>query len=92
MQSDADDAEYGKGMVNFEERLAESLCDFFQEWGYQGCERPRSMKKNKSEREVAEEIDLLDDMLSSLVDLLIERGIITEEEYEKRIKQKVKVK
>lgn len=92
MQSDADDAEYGKGMVNFEERLAESLRDFFQEWGYQGCERPHSMKKNKPEREVAEEIDLLDDMLSSLVDLLIERGIITEEEYEKRIKQKVKVK
>ena len=31
-------------------------------------------------------------MLSSLVDLLIEKGVITEEEYEKRIKQKVKVK
>ena len=38
------------------------------------------MKKNKPKREVAEEIDLLDDMLSSLVDLLIEKGIITEEE------------
>jgi hypothetical protein len=31
-------------------------------------------------------------MLSSLVDLLIEKGVITEEEYEKRIKQKVKIK
>jgi hypothetical protein len=31
-------------------------------------------------------------MLSSLVDLLIEKGVITEEEYEKRIKEKVKVK
>jgi hypothetical protein len=30
-------------------------------------------------------------MFSSLVDLLIEKGIITEEEYEKRVKQKVKV-
>jgi hypothetical protein len=50
------------------------------------------MKKNKPKREVTEEIDLLDDMLSSLVDLLIEKGIITEEEYEKRIKQKVKIK
>jgi len=50
------------------------------------------LKKAKVEREPIEEIDLLDDMLSSLVDLLIEKGVITEEEYEKRVKQKVKVK
>lgn len=50
------------------------------------------MSKNKIKREATEEIDLLDDMLSSLVDLLIEKGIITEEEYEKRIKQRVKIK
>jgi hypothetical protein len=50
------------------------------------------MKKNKVEREPTEEIDLLDTMLASLVDLLIEKGIITEEEYEKRVKEKVKVK
>jgi hypothetical protein len=31
-------------------------------------------------------------MLSSLVDLLVEKGIITEEEYEKRVKEKVNVK
>jgi len=49
------------------------------------------MKKEKIEREPLEEIDLLDDMLASLVDLLIEKGIITEEEYEKRIKQRVKI-
>jgi hypothetical protein len=49
------------------------------------------MKKIKVEREPTEEIDLLDTMLASLVDLLIEKGIITEEEYEKRIKRKVKV-
>jgi hypothetical protein len=48
------------------------------------------MKKAKVEREATEEIDLLDTMLSSLVDLLIEKGIITEEEYEKRIKGKIK--
>jgi hypothetical protein len=48
------------------------------------------MKKAKVEREPTEEIDLLDTMLSSLVDLLIEKGIITEEEYEKRIKGKIK--
>lgn len=50
------------------------------------------MSKNKIKRGATEEIDLLDDMLSSLVDLLIEKGVITEEEYEKRIKQRVKVK
>ena len=48
--------------------------------------------KKKPEREPTEEIDLLDTMLSSLVDLLIDKGIITEEEYEKRVKQRVKVK
>ena len=51
-----------------------------------------SMKKTKVERETTEEIDLLDTMLSSLVDILVEKGIITEEEYEKRIKEKVKIK
>jgi hypothetical protein len=49
------------------------------------------MKRSKIEREPTEEIDLLDTMLASLVDLLIEKGIITEEEYEKRVKQKVKI-
>ena len=39
-----------------------------------------------------EEIDLLDDMHSALVDLLIEKGIITENEYEKRIKERVHFK
>ena len=52
----------------------------------------RYMKKAKVDRDPLEEIDLLDDMHNSLVDLLIEKGIITEEEYEKRIKERVKVK
>lgn len=50
------------------------------------------MKKAKIEREPLEEIDLLDDMHSALVDLLIEKGFITEQEYEKRLKQRVKIK
>ena len=49
------------------------------------------MKKVKVEREPLEEIDLLDSMHSALVDLLIEKGIITEEEYEKQIKEKIKL-
>ena len=49
------------------------------------------MKKAKVERSISEEIDLLDDMHSSLVDLLVEKGIITEEEYEKKVKAKVRI-
>lgn len=51
------------------------------------------MKKNKNEiREAEDEIDLLDDMLTSLVELLEEKGILTQEEWEKKIKQKIKAK
>ena len=50
------------------------------------------MKRAKVKREATEEIDLLDAMLSSLVELLEEKGIITQEEYERRIKEKVKIK
>ena len=49
------------------------------------------MKKNKPERELSEEIDLLDTMLSSLVELLEEKGVLTQKEWENRIKQRVKV-
>jgi DNA-binding HxlR family transcriptional regulator len=50
------------------------------------------MKKGKVKRELSEEIDLLDTMLSSLVEILEEKGILTQEEYEKRITEKVKIK
>jgi DNA-binding MarR family transcriptional regulator len=48
-------------------------------------------KKSKSAslRELAEEIDVLDDMLSALVEVLEEKGMLTQEEWEKRIKAKV---
>jgi hypothetical protein len=49
-------------------------------------------QKNKINREPVEEIDLLDTMLASLVELLEEKGILTQEEYEKRIMEKVKIK
>ncbi len=42
-------------------------------------------KKSKEE-----EIDILDTMLTSLVDLLEEKGVITQEECEQRIKKKLK--
>jgi len=51
------------------------------------------MKKNKRpKRELEEEIDLLDTMLSSLVELLEEKGILTQEEYEKKVKKHVDIK
>ena len=45
----------------------------------------------KSEKELAEEVDLLDTMLSSLVELLDEKGVVTQEEWEKRIKERVTI-
>jgi UDP-3-O-acyl-N-acetylglucosamine deacetylase len=48
-------------------------------------------KNNKVKRELAEEIDLLDTSLSSLVELLEEKGILTQQEWEKRIKERVKI-
>ena len=54
------------------------------------------MKKNngvkmveKKIEDIKEELDILDDMLSALVDLLIEKGIITDEEWEKKVKEKL---
>jgi len=47
--------------------------------------------KNKIKRDLAEEVDLLDTMLTSLVELLEEKGLVTQKEWEKRIKQNVKI-
>jgi hypothetical protein len=44
-----------------------------------------SKKKNLT-RELAEELDSLDMMLSSLVEVLEKKGILTEDEWEKQIK------
>jgi len=40
-------------------------------------------------RQIAEEVDTFDDMLTSLVELLEEKGILTQEEWEKKIKAKI---
>lgn len=50
------------------------------------------MVKNKPKRELAEEVDLLDTMLSSLVELLEEKGVLAQEEWEKRIKKRVAIR
>ena len=49
-----------------------------------------SKKKQKDEiKELAEEIDVLDHMLSALVETLEEKGILTQEEWEQKIKAKI---
>jgi hypothetical protein len=50
------------------------------------------MKKSNVKREVNEEIDLLDTMLSSLVELLEEKGVLTQQEWEKRFKERIAIK
>ena len=50
------------------------------------------MNKAKGvKRDLAEEIDLLDTMIASLVELLEEKGIVTQQEWEKRIKERVTI-
>lgn len=36
---------------------------------------------------VSKEIETLDDMLTALVDLLVEKGLITQEEYETKVRK-----
>ena len=48
--------------------------------------------KDKIKRDLASEVDLLDTMLTSLVELLEEKGVVTQEEWEKRIKERVLMK
>ncbi len=35
------------------------------------------------------DIDILSDMITSVVDLLVEKGIITQEEYETKVKERL---
>ena len=48
-------------------------------------------KKSRTKKELSEEIDLMDTMLSSLVELLEEKGVLTQAEWEKRVKERVKI-
>lgn len=40
-------------------------------------------------RDLADEIDVFDDMLTSLVEVLEEKAVLTQEEWESRIKAKI---
>jgi hypothetical protein len=45
----------------------------------------------RSKKELSEEVELLDTMLSALVELLEEKGVLTQKEWEQRIKEQVQV-
>lgn len=54
--------------------------------------RVATMSKSEDvKRDLSEEVDLLDTMLSSLVELLEEKGIVTQNEWEKRIKERASI-
>ncbi len=46
---------------------------------------------NKTKKELQEEVELLSTMLESLVDILVEKGVLTQKEWERRIKEQVTV-
>jgi len=45
--------------------------------------------KKDSVKELAQEIDVLDHMLTALVEVLEEKGVMTQEEWEQKIKAKI---
>jgi len=51
-------------------------------------------KKSKKDsiKEIAHEIDVFDNMITALVELLEEKGILTQEEWEKKISSKLNKK
>jgi hypothetical protein len=49
------------------------------------------MSKRKLKRDLAEEVDLLDTMITSLVEILDEKGVVSQQEWEKRIKKRVTI-
>jgi len=48
-----------------------------------------SKRKRNSVKNLADEIDVLDHMLSALVETLEEKGILTQEEWEQKIRTKI---
>jgi DNA-binding MarR family transcriptional regulator len=48
-----------------------------------------SKRKRNSVKELATEIDVLDHMLTALVETLEEKGVLTQEEWEQKIKAKI---
>ena len=47
------------------------------------------LSKKNPIKEIAQELDILDDMVSALVELLEEKGLLTQEEWEEKIRSKI---
>lgn len=48
-----------------------------------------SKRKQESLKDLKDEIDVLDHMLTALVEVLEEKGMLTQEEWEQKIKAKI---
>jgi hypothetical protein len=46
---------------------------------------------NKTKQEIQEELDLLSTMLESLVELLEKKGVLTQTEWERKVKENVRL-
>jgi hypothetical protein len=69
----------------YSDTIRSIVLAWLSENGYLAKGEKATPKKSKDE-----EIDILDTMLTSLVDLLEEKGVITQEEWEQHIKKKLK--
>ena len=49
----------------------------------------KKQSKKDLTKEIAQELDVFDKMLSALVELLEEKGVLTQEEWERKIKLKM---
>ncbi len=85
-----DKALVGKLGEGHSDTLRTIILNWLTEQGYMS--KDGKAKKSKAvTRDLAEEIDLHDTMITSLVELLEQRNIVTQQEWAKRIKERVKI-
>jgi hypothetical protein len=72
------------------EVVRDIVIAYLNEQGYLAKGKTIVSKQSKRDktRDLAEELDVFDTMLSALVELLEEKGILTQKEWERRIKRK----
>jgi len=85
----------GKMGESDSETIRNIVIAYLSEQGYlakkESIDMSRTSRKNLT-KEIAFELDTLDTMLSSLVELLEEKGIIKQQEWESRIREKIEHK
>lgn len=73
------------------EGYSDTLRTIIMNWSSEKGYLNKGGKSEKTRQELAEEVELLDTMLTSLVELLEEKGVLTQEEWEKRIKERITI-